>query len=195
MRCWTFVLPAVLMSGCIAPRDPYVTNDDMRKAGDWQIAGQLDRVTGATLPSATVVAFASSTFADNPSPASLQLSCFEGRPIVRFAFQFKMGADRNAALGYRFDDKPGRDNVEARILAGQQVVVIENPAAVAQFIEDLGGAKKVYVRLRSLTSARTTAEFPLAGSDEAMKAAFADCPLPVWPALPAVTAAPARRTS
>ena len=40
-------------------------------------------------------------------------------------------------LGYRFDDKPGRDNVESRVLLGYTVIVIEDKTAVAQFVDEL----------------------------------------------------------
>ena len=44
------------------------------------------------------------------------LLCFEDRPMVRFAFDFKVGSNRNSTLGYRFDEKPGHET-SARFLA------------------------------------------------------------------------------
>lgn len=80
-------------------------------------------------------------------------------------------------LGYRFDDKPGRDDVRARILHGYQVMVIEDRAAVADFIRDMAGSRTLYIRIRSLNAGCTTAEFDLAGSTAAIEAGFAACPL------------------
>jgi hypothetical protein len=120
---------------------------------------------------------ASNTYVDYPKPALLQLTCFENKPLIRVSFDFKIGSDRNATMGYRFDDKPGRDNVESRILIGYQVIVIEDKAAVEQFVADLTGSRALYFRVRSLTAGRTTVEFPLEGSAAAMQAAFAGCPV------------------
>ena len=110
-------------------------------------------------------------------PAQLQLTCFERNPVVRFSFEFKIGSDKNSALGYRFDDKPGRDNVESRILLGYTVIVIEDKAAVAQFIDELANSNTLYLRIRSLNAGRTTAEFRVAGAAAAVQAALAECPV------------------
>ena len=80
-------------------------------------------------------------------------------------------------LGYRFDEKPGRDNIPgARFLQQHQTVVIEERADVAQFVADMRGAKSLYVRVRSITEGRSTAEFKLEGSEAALDAAFVGCP-------------------
>jgi hypothetical protein len=61
--------------------------------------------------------------------AELQLSCFKGSPIIRrLGFVVRVGSTRNSVLGYRFDDKPGRE-VEARFLQGHRTVVIEDERA------------------------------------------------------------------
>jgi H2-forming N5,N10-methylenetetrahydromethanopterin dehydrogenase-like enzyme len=39
------------------------------------------------------------------------------------------------------------------------------------------GSQKLYLRIRSLTLGRTTAEYPLEGSATAVQAAFAGCPV------------------
>ncbi len=168
---------AMLLAGCT--RDPYVTSQGDAISGNWRIAQQKDRVTGNNLPSVSVMASASNTYDDYPKPAMMQLTCFDGKPLVRFAFEWKIGADVNTTLGYRFDDKPGRDNVPGvRFMQDERMVVIEEIADVAQFARDLEGSKILYMRVRSITNGRTTAEFKLDGSEDAMRAAFADCPLP-----------------
>lgn len=178
------VLAGALLSGCA--RDPYVTNAAETRSGNWRIARQFDRVSGTDLPSATVHAEASNSNVDYPRMSSLQLSCFEKQPLVRFAFDFKIGSNPNSELGYRFDDKPGVENVPVRVLAGRQMIVIEEPQAVATFAAGLAGARKLYMRIRSLTSGRTSAEYTLDGSDAALQAAFAGCPVTPPPAgLPA----------
>ena len=166
-----------MLGGCGTPRDPYVTSAGDTASGNWKIAHQPDKINGENLPSATVRAMASNTYAANAKDSMLQITCFDRQPVVRFAFAFKVGSDKNTILGYRFDDKPGRDSVTARVLTGETSIVIDNPVAVAQFVNDLTGSHKLYVRIRSLTLGRTTAEYPLEGSDAAVQAAFAGCPV------------------
>ena len=167
---------ASLLSACA---DPYVSNTaNTVSSGEWKIERQADRVTGNAIASALLRTRNSShSGEDYTQPAQLQLTCFERKPVIRFSFEFKVGSDDNSALGYRFDDKPGRDNVASRILLGYTVIVIEDKAAVAQFLDDLAGSSVLYIRIRSLNSGRTTAEFRLDGSAAAVQAAFADCPV------------------
>ncbi|MDB5520797.1 MAG: hypothetical protein JWQ82_394 [Tardiphaga sp.] len=169
---------AMTLGGCVN-RDPYVTSSGEVMSGEWRIARQLDRVTGAQLPSAGIIALASNTYEDYPKPSLMQLTCFDGKPLVRFAFGWKIGADVNTTLGYRFDDKPGRDNIDGvRFMQDERMVVIEETPAVVRFVNDLRGARVLYLRIRSITQGRTTAEYKLDGSEPAIQAAFADCPLP-----------------
>jgi hypothetical protein len=170
-----------------AGADPYVsTTANTVSSGEWKIERQADRVTGSAIASALLRTITSSHSQDAfAHPAQLQLTCFERNPVVRFSFEFKIGSDKNSALGYRFDDKPGRDNVESRILIGYTVLVIEDKAAVAQFVDELVNSSTLYVRIRSLNSGRTTAEFRVAGAAAAVQAALAECPV----------TAPQKRTS
>ena len=164
-----------MLLGACAFRDPYVTNSGEDIFGSWRVARQVDRVIGAELPSATVIAWGSNSYVPGIKPATLQLTCHDGQPLVRFGFDFKVGSDKNTFFGYRFDGKPGRDGVESRVLLGYQVMVIDDKAAVAQFLADLSGSRRLYMRLRSLTGGRTSAEFPVDGADAAVRAAFAEC--------------------
>lgn len=159
-------------------RDPYVAAPAMATSGNWKIERQVDRVTGLPMPSATnIINNASNTFAERPSEASLQLTCFDGKPLVRFAFAFKVGTDANSIIGYRFDEKPGHDNVAARFLQEYRTVVIEDRAAINTFVNELATSATLVVRLRSLNAGRTIADFKLDGAPAAIEAAFAGCPL------------------
>lgn len=178
MRGVAWVAMGLMLGGC-ALRDPYVTTAGETKVGKWRIAHQIDRITGSELQTAGVIADGSTTLVDDTKPALLELSCFDNKPIARFSFGFKIGSDKNSFLGYRFDNKPGRDGIESRILLGYQVFVIEDKASVTQFLADLEGSSKLYVRVRSLTAGRTSAEFPVADSAAAVKAAYTDCPMQV----------------
>lgn len=182
MRLLWGLIPVLLLGACVT-RDPAVSVSNATTSGNWKIERQIDRITGTPLPSAQLMTAASSNSAVTTTrPAGLQLTCFEQQPLVRISFDFKIGADRNTILGYRFDDKPGHDNVASRILHGYQVIVIEDKAAVADFINDMSGSRTLYVRIRSLNAGRTTAEFNLEGAAAAVQAAFADCPLSGEPA-------------
>ncbi len=175
---WVFCtgLASLALAGCL--RDPAVTSAGSVRSGAWWLATQTDRVTGETQPRATVTGLASNSYVDNPQPASLQMSCFDGKPLVRIGFEFKVGSDPNSVLGYRFDDKPGRDNVEGvRFLAMDRTVVIEEPAAVAQFVRDMRGSSTVYIRIRSITNGMSTVEFKIDGTEAAIDAAFRQCPV------------------
>lgn len=171
------VSAAVALLGACAKRDPLVSTAGATPAGNWRIERQVDRVTGAPLSSAILMTSTSSNSAVAfAQPAQLQLLCFKDEPMVRFAFDFKIGSNRNAALGYRFDDKPGHEP-KARFLADFTTAVIEDKADVAQFVGELATSNVLYVRIRSLNAGRSTAEFHLNGAPAAIAAAFADCPV------------------
>jgi hypothetical protein len=181
VRIVACVAAAAMLGGCLTSDPPSYST--YAKAGSWRIDRQVDRITAAPVAGASVNTQSSSNTSEIGSrPALLQLTCFENKPIAKLGFSFKIGADRNTTLGYRFDDKPGRDNVESRVLFGNQVIVIEDRAAVSQFVADLAGSSALYVRVRSLNGPRTSADFKVDGADAAIQAAYADCPLSPQPA-------------
>jgi hypothetical protein len=175
----TAVVAGLIIGGCA--RDPFVTQKGETRSGEWWIPHQIDRVTGANLPSATIFAQASNSNLDYPRVSSLQLTCIDRQPLIRFAFDFKIGSNRNSVLGYRFDDKPGHDDVESRVVRGNQIMVIEDKRAIATFVSELTGARTLYVRIRSINGGRTAVEYPLDGSSAAIRAAFSTCEMPAPP--------------
>lgn len=181
MRGVAFVMMAVVLGACLGAcqtRDPYVAGVATRKSGDWRIETQVDRITSAATPYAIAIARDSSnSFAEKPAPAEMHLTCFDGKPFVRFAFEFKVGSDPNSILGYRVDDKPGRDNVNVRFLQQYKSVVIEDKAEVIRFAKEIAGSRTVVVRIRSINAGRTIADFAIDGADAAIEAGFAGCPL------------------
>jgi len=176
VRVVVFIVLALGLGACA---DPYVsTTANTISSGEWKIERQADRVTGNAIASALVRTRNSShSGEDYAKPAQLQLTCFERNPVVRFSFEFKIGSDKNSAFGYRFDEKPGHDNVESRILLGYTVIVIDDKAAVAQFVDELVNSNTLYLRIRSLNGGRTTAEFRVGGAAAAVQAALAECPV------------------
>ena len=183
-------VPALLLCACA--RDPYVSQASTVPSGNWRIERQPDRVTGKPISSAFLDTSASSNAGVlYPQQASLQLSCFLGQPVIKFEFSNKVGTNLNSFLGYRFDEKPGHE-IGARFLVASAAVVIEDKAEVAQFVGELATSNLLYVRLRSLSAARTTAEFKVDGAPAAIEAAFAACPV-APPAPPQRVAAPSAR--
>ena len=166
---------AAALAGCF--RDPYVGGGLARVSGNWQIERAEDRVAGRTISSAYVFTRRSShTNTLYPLSASIQLTCFRKQPVVKFEFDTAVGSNRNSSLGYRFDDKPGREIV-ARFLPDYRTVVIEDRAEVARFAGELAASGSVYIRVDSLNTGRTAAEFQIHGAASAIEAGFADCPL------------------
>jgi hypothetical protein len=170
---------AMLLLAACAGRDPYVSTTvaNTTPVGEWRIERQLDRITSAPISSAVLttrqVSNGNILF---PPPALMQLMCFKERPAVVFEFAFKIGSTRNAELGYRFDDKPGHEP-RVRVVENYKTVVIEDPKDVMLFASELAASDSLYIRVRSLTAARTSAEFKVAGAPPAIAAAYASCPL------------------
>jgi hypothetical protein len=163
----------VLLSACA--RDPLVDSSITTRAGNWHIEQQIDRVTGAPLESALLTAPSSHSSEPFAMRATLQLACFNKKPLVRFAFETKVATSSSNELGYRFDDKPGHE-ITARFLGSNTVAVIEEGADVARFLNELAAAKMLYLRIRSLSFGRTAAEFNVEGATAAMAATTARCP-------------------
>jgi len=175
LRVCLAIASALSLAACAA-RDPLVSSSQAKPAGNWRIERQVDRVTGAPLTSAFLTSRSSANSAIAfAQPVTLQLLCFKAQPLVRLAFQFKIGSNRNSTLGYRFDDKPGRE-ADARFLQDFRTVVIEDQAEVARFGGELAASNALYVRIRSLNAGRSSAEFRLDGAPAAIEAAFAGCP-------------------
>lgn len=115
---------AVLLGACVT-RDPYVAAPATAPSGAWKIERQVDRITGAPVPSAVTVI----------------------------------------------------DNAAACFLQEHRTVVIEDRAEIACFTAELADARNLLIRIRSLSSGRTTAEFKVEGAGAAIEAAFAGCPV------------------
>jgi hypothetical protein len=168
---------AALALGACANRDPLVSTAGAKPVGNWRIEQQVDRITGQPLSSAFLMTRTSSNSAVAfPQPAQLQLLCFDEVPVVRVAFEFKVGSNKNSVLGYRFDEKPGHET-SARFLNDYKTAVIDDKAEVAQFVGELATSNALYVRIRSLNAGRSSAEFKLDGAPAAIEAAYAGCPV------------------
>lgn len=167
----------LLLAACA--RDPFVYVDaaNTTPAGEWRIEQQVDRITGKPISNAilTTSRVSNGNVMIAP-PVRMNLACFKGRAAVIISFAFKVGSTRNTELGYRFDDKPGHEP-RVRVVEDYKTAVIEDPAEVAQFAGELASSENLYVRIRALNAARTSAEFKVAGAPAAIAAAYAGCPL------------------
>lgn len=170
---------AALLAGACSTRDPVVSTAGATPSGNWRIERNTDRITGAPLASAFIISTggASNSAVAFPRPAMMQISCFKDQPLIRFSFEFKVGSNRNSVLGYRFDDKPGREPA-ARFLQDDMIVVIEDKTEVAEFVQQLATSAGLYIRIRSLTAGRSTAEFRLDGAPAAIESALGACYAP-----------------
>jgi hypothetical protein len=167
----------LLLAACT--RDPFVsiTTANTTPVGEWHIERQVDRITGAPVSNAILITNrVSNGLILVPPPASMALACFKERPTVLIKFAFKVGSTRNAEMGYRFDDKPGHEP-SVRIVEDYKSVVIEDQGEVARFVNEMATADGLYVRIRSLNAARTSAEFKVACAPAAIAAAYAGCPV------------------
>jgi hypothetical protein len=174
LRVVPAVVVALFLGAC--SRDPYVGPIAGTWSGKWRVARQIDRITGRPIAAAVLATRNSSNSAERFTlPATLELGCFRGQPIVRFAFAFKIGTNRDAEFAYRFDDKPGHV-APARITPDHRFLLIEKDAAVAQFVSELSSSKVLYLHVRTLNAGRSSAEFELEGAPVAIQSALAGCP-------------------
>jgi hypothetical protein len=175
MRIVPLLCAALLLPACAGTPPPSAASSS---AGLWKIDQRVDHITGAPAPTAllgkAVVDPRTLVF----HQTLLQLMCFEGTPIVRFAFDFNVGSAKSTSLSYRFDDKPGHANVKAKLIGRPtRVVIIDDRPAVAQFVEELAHSKILSVRIASLTAGRTSVDYDVAGAQAAIAASYAACPI------------------
>jgi hypothetical protein len=167
----------LLLAACA--RDPFVsaTTAHTTPVGDWHIEQQVDRITGAPMSNSVLITnhVSNGDLAFAP-PARLNLACFKGHAAVIITFAFKIGSTRNAELSYRFGEKPGH-TPRMRVVSDYKAVIIEDANEVAQFAGEMAAADILYVRIRALNAARTSAEFKVTGAPAAIAAAYASCPL------------------
>jgi hypothetical protein len=159
-------------------RDPYVA-PTYGRIDEWRTEQHLDRTTGAPVSNSVILTRKVSTGSMLIAPpARMQLICFKEQPAVVFAFNFKIGSTRNAEVAYRFDNNPGHQP-RGRIVERYQALILQDPNDVAQFVKELAGSETLYLRIRPITSPRTSAEFLVAGAGPMIEAAYRTCPFNV----------------
>jgi hypothetical protein len=176
-RAFARVLLAVvvaLLLGVCAGRALVVTAG-AESSGDWQITATVD--DAAKTKVFNVKLEARKTAHDGlflPPDALLQLVCLKGHPLIHFMFAFQIGSKADSEILYRFDEKPMQP-VEARILRGLKIFVIEKRTEVKQFLDGLATANALYIAISSLDKGGTSAEFRVAGAQRGIDLLTAYC--------------------
>jgi hypothetical protein len=152
------------------------TNASAPSAGNWRIHKRVDRISGTPVAAAELTTFVNNSKKQFSHNGILQLLCFDKQPVVRLAFDLRVGANRSAVLEYRFDEKPGR-KADGRFLPDYRTFVIDEKAEVAKFLDELGTSKVLFVRISSLSAGRTAAEFRVPGAPVAIEAVYGACPV------------------
>jgi len=157
-----FVILACL-AGSFAGSNLLVTAG-AESSGDWQITAKVDEAAKTKV--FNVKLEARKTAHDGlflPPDALLQLVCLKGQPLIHVMFAFQIGSKADSEILYRFDEKPMQP-VEARILRGLKIFVIEKKTEVEQFLGGLATANALYIQISSLDKGGTSAEFRVAGA-------------------------------
>jgi hypothetical protein len=170
MRKFWPVLLALSLCGCGAD------GSTGPSAGNWAIGQQIDRISGSRATRAQLSAFTVSGNRQHMGLAYISLLCFDGKPIVRLSYPFRVGANSSAIVEYRFDKNPGR-KATVRFMPDFRTIVIDDRAEVAQVAEGLATSAVLYVRVSSLHVGRAEAEFRVPGGGVATEATYAECPL------------------
>jgi hypothetical protein len=172
MRFAASVLPLAL-GACATTQQPAVPR---APTGEWKF-GAFDRNTGRPVGSALLRVLSD----PHPGqligdPVFLELQCFKSKPVIQLAYNRRTGANRSASVIYRFEGHPARQP-KVRFVDTKNFV-IEDDAAVRQFVDELRTANRLVVVVNSLIVGRTRAVFPVQFGELASETAFALCPVP-----------------
>jgi len=160
-----------LGSGLVA----FIATAAAESSGDWRITTRVDSVTGAKILNVRLEARKTAHDGLFLAPdALLQLGCLKNHPLIHVAFAFQIGSKADSEISYRFDNQPAQP-VEARILRGLRIMVIEDKNEVAKFIDGLATANALYLVISSLDKGRTSAEFRVAGAQTPIEWITANC--------------------
>lgn len=175
-RSLSVLLLVAFLLGICAGRDVLATAAGAESSGDWQITKEIDSVTGAKILNMKIEA--RKTAHDGlflPPDALLQLGCLKNHPLIHISFALQIGSKADSEILYRFDDKPAQP-VEARILRGLRIFVIEDKTQVKQFFDGLGTANVLYIMIDSLDKGKTSVEFRVAGAQTPIDLLSGNCP-------------------
>jgi hypothetical protein len=170
------VLALALLTGACATGESALTAAaPPPDTGLWKFEKRTDPSTGGPMTTAYLSVNTLDSWGHLHS-VTLQLMCWR-EPVVRVAFNIKVGSNRSAALIWRFDDRTGRE-ATVRFLSDYKTVMIEDQAEVAAFVEELAASERLHLTISSLIVGRTAVKFAVKGAPHAIAQAYAECPLP-----------------
>ncbi|MBS7741438.1 MULTISPECIES: hypothetical protein [unclassified Chelatococcus] len=169
MRVFAAIAGALLLAGCQTAGQSDAT------VSDWKIEQKQDEISGKvrTNISATTVKV-DLTSHSGIHAAVLGLSCTKGAPSIMVYYDWPVGTTNNAAISYRFDDAPGVDVKNFRMM-NLQAVVIDNKAEVSKFLSQLPTARTLYFRVSSPVAGQSNALFGVRGGSMALDALNQEC--------------------
>jgi hypothetical protein len=171
-----FLLAVVgMLLGACAGSNLLVETASAESSGDWQITAKVDDVSKTK--ALNIKLEARKTAHDGlflPPEALLQLVCLKSQPLIHVMFAFQIGSKGDSEILDHFDDKPMQP-VEARILRGLKIFVIEEKAEVKQFLDGLAKANALYMAISSLDKGSTSAEFRVAGAQRGIDLLSTNC--------------------
>jgi hypothetical protein len=166
-------LAVLAVLGACAGDTVRTTTPEKPDTGQWKFERRPDPITGAQVTTAWLH-ISRYQFLGESYEGELQLACFKTRPVIRLAFNLKVGSDRTAALAYRFDENKGRF-AKAKFFSREKIILIDNKEEVTEFVDQLRSAQILFLRVTRLRAGTFTAKFPVHGASHAIDAAFAEC--------------------
>src|SRR6476619_5295221 len=145
---WVVVLGGLL--GACGSTTIIVETASAESSGDWQITAKVDDVAKTKV--INIKLEDRKTEHDGlflPPDALLQLVCLKNQRLIHVMFAFQIGSKADSEIVYRFDDKPAQP-IDARILRGLKIFVIEDKTEVKQFLGGRRLVKKHYLEISSL---------------------------------------------
>lgn len=172
------IAAAVLLGACAGDtvRTEAVQVQNKPDTGQWKFERRNDPISETQVTTAWLSIGKYDFLSGKIYAGELQLMCFRNQPVIRLSFNLKVGSDRTAALAYRFDERPGH-SAKASFFAREKIIVIDNKSEVAQFVDQLGTAQTLFLRVTRLRAGTFTAKFPVQGASHAIEAAYAECPV------------------
>lgn len=148
-RICVIIALALLVAGCVSNGQrttPVGASYGQAGSINWSFETKEDRITGKTSPSLSIAPSAA-RYNGRTGFASAAVTCSNKSPAVLFAFDFPVGATHNSVVGYRFDQKPGRQPT-VQFLNTKAPVIIDEVEA-KKFLSDAKDSSSLYVKISS----------------------------------------------
>lgn len=163
---WAALAAISFIVGCVSAPSPTTLGSApaYASATSWRYSADVDRISGKTKPSLSL-APTTARYNGRTGFGSAAVICGEGKPSVMFVFDWPVGATHNSIVGYRFDQKPGRE--PAVEFFNTKAPVINGAADAKTFLADAKNSSSLYVRVSSPVGV-SEIEFNTAGGNAAI---------------------------